>query len=141
MFLFWILACTHKVKEISTVRTELAPVDYKILDWRTVKQCNSYAFGIRLPLFEGRKYGFTSSSLLRLTDIREHETKVAMYKILDKSGSAATLAFPRYETKVSGISIFGTPVFGERCSTVKARPVIVKDGPYQISEKIEKEEE
>lgn len=133
MFLLWLLACTHKVKEISNIQTELAPVGYEILSWKTMKQCNDYAFGLRLPLFEGKKYGVMSSEFLGFYEIREHEAHVAMYKILDKSGSAATLAFPRYETKVSGISFFGRPIFGERCVTLKARPVIIGDGPYQSS--------
>jgi hypothetical protein len=134
-----LLACSYKMREGQNAPVPLAPADYTIKDWKSEKHCDKYAFGIRFPIFEEVTYGFTPTETL--IAIPDHTTATAVYKILYKEKNAATLAYPQYKTTFKGIRLIGIPLFGEKCVNVKARPVILKNGPYIPYEVISNSEE
>ena len=134
-----LLACSYKVHEGHDAPVPLAPADYSIKGWKTSTHCDKYAFGIRFPLFQQTNYGFTPSQ--NTLPIPDHATATAMYKMLKKNSNAVTLAYPQYETKFNGLGIVELPLFGKKCVTVKARPVILKNGPLLQYEPTPKDSE
>ncbi len=121
---------TSRMASVGSAELPLAPVGYKILDWTTVEACSSYAFSFRVPQSGKQRFGYISRGAIIGGALRDPDSSEALFAAMESLENATHLLNPRFEVEVSGLTMFGSPIFGRRCSTVRVRGIAVESQPY-----------
>jgi hypothetical protein len=131
--------CNLKYHTFPAAPLRFASVDYDVLGATSAEACGTYIFGIDFGhLFtdnqgsaSGGGGGDPISMIIGMLPIGgpSAEEGRAMYDALEKMPEATNLYAPKVHTTVTGISPFGTPIFGQRCVEVEARGVKLGKGP------------
>jgi hypothetical protein len=134
---FGLSGCAFKSAAIPGANIPFASADYKVMGKTTAESCGAYVFMLDFAHLLASKDGGVSagssdplSALLGALPIGgSPETSRALYKALNKMPEATHLLDIRTEGSFTGIGTMGLPLFGERCSTVHARGVKIKNAP------------
>ena len=130
--------CTLKTHGVRGANFEFAKADYTVLGKTNHEECGTYILGIDWGhLFSNQKASITGGSGGGIGAILgallggpgSPEESRALYHALDKMPEATHLMPNRAHTTVSGVVLFGMPIFGERCSAVEAHGVKIGDKP------------
>ena len=125
--------CTMKHNAVPEAAPEFAKADYKVLGQTNHEECGSYIFGIDFGhLFSNQRATRISSSALPAIPFiggMSPEESRALYHALDKMPEATHLLAHRTNTVSTGLTAFGTPIFGKRCASIQARGVVIGDKP------------
>jgi hypothetical protein len=119
--------------------TELTAFDKEITGWLTGKHCSNYLLGLRIPEpmhdnTVGKRVGHLSGGSILGGKAPDSDSADALFKALKTDERASYLLVPRYDVRSTGFPMIGTyPIFGKRCSSVRAIGVSVFSGPIPIS--------
>ena len=135
IFISILSSCVVRTSQTPTplMATELTPFDKQITGWVTGKHCSTYLFGLRFsdPMrgAYGKRVGHLSGGAILGGQAPDSDSADALYQALQTDLGASYLLVPRYDVNSSGFIVFGTrPIFGKRCSSVKALGVSVYKG-------------
>lgn len=131
--------CNLKYHSFPGAPLPFASVDYDVMGATSAEACGTYIFGIDFGhLFTdqqgsagGGGGGDPLSAILGMLPIGgpSPEAGRALYDAMQKMPEATNLYAPKVHETVTGISPFGTPIFGQRCAEVEARGVKLGKGP------------
>ena len=130
--------CNLKYHEIPGAPLPFAHVNYTVMGATSAEACGTYIFGIDFGHLFVDQQGSASgggasdpiSAILGLLGgSGSPESARALYDAMEKMPEATNLYAPKVQTTVTGISPFGTPIFGKRCATVEAHGVKLGTGP------------
>ncbi len=128
--------CNFKTHGVPAMKPKPAMADYTILGKTNHEECGTYIFAIdwghlfsnQKTSIEASSTGFNPLALLMGGKVREESR--ALYHALDKMPEATHLLANRSHTTATGLVMFGTPFFGERCVSVEAHGVKIGDKPF-----------
>lgn len=131
--------CNLKYNTFPGAPLPFASVDYEVMGATSAEACGTYIFGIDFGhLFTdqqgsagGGGGGDPLSMIIGMLPIGgpSAEASRALYDAMEKMPEATHLYAPKVHETVTGLSPFGTPIFGQRCSEVEARGVKIGKGP------------
>jgi hypothetical protein len=136
---FFCCACSirQRIAPSQLVTSQLAPMDYQVLDWVDSTVCSTYAFSLRMrekkaeDKVTGKRAGILSRGAVLGGRPPDVDSADALYDAMVQLPSASFLLVPRYKIQSKGL-LFGTrPIFGRRCSRVETRGVAVGSSPAQ----------
>jgi hypothetical protein len=117
---FFCCACSirQRIAPSQLVTSQLAPMDYQVLDWVDSTVCSTYAFSLRMrekkaeDKVTGKRAGILSRGAVLGGRPPDVDSADALYDAM--------------------VQLFGTrPIFGRRCSRVETRGVAVGSSPAQ----------
>lgn len=135
-FVAILAGCSARTAQIPGAHPEFAKIDYRVLGNTNAESCGTYIFGIDWGHLFDDQAGFTSGGgvLGSLFGGMHAEAARAIYMALEKIPEATHLLSPRVHTSSTGL-LFGTyPLFGERCSYINSRGVVVGSGPIPAAQ-------
>src|SRR4051812_14820775 len=130
--------CNLKYHSIPDSGIVMAHADYQVLGATSAEACGTYIFGIDFGHLFTDSQGAASAgagsgigAILGLLGVGapSPEAARALYDAIEKMPDATNLYAPKIHTTVTGISPFGTPIFGQRCASVEAHGVKLGRGP------------
>jgi hypothetical protein len=129
--------CTRKTHGVPGANPEFAKADYTVLGKTNHEECGTYILFIDFAhLFANQSAAVTGGAggpldalLGLLGGGGTPEESRALYHALDKMPEATHLMAHRAHTTSAGLLVFGTPMFGERCTAVEARGVKIGEKP------------
>ncbi len=133
-------ACANRTRIApgQAVTSQLAPMDYQVLDWVESTVCSTYTFGIRMrkkkaeDKVRGKRSGVLSRGAVLGGRPPDADSADALYAAMVQMPSASFLLVPRYTIQSKGLLMFSRPFFGRRCSRVETRGVAVGASPARV---------
>ena len=128
------IGCSPKVNSVPSVGTAqlpLAEANYKVGRWVCAKACGNYSFGLRTPESGENKKGVLAVGTVIGLPTTDPDTAEALFEAMSQAPDATHLIYPRIELEVEGfaIPVINHPIFGKRCSTVRAKTLTIGQGP------------
>lgn len=131
--------CNLKSHTFPGAPLPFASVDYDVMGATSAEACGTYIFGIDFGHLFTDQQGSTGgggggdplSMILGMLGSGgpSPEAARALYDAMEKMPEATNLYAPKVHETVTGLSPFGTPIFGQRCAEVEARGVKLGKGP------------
>lgn len=129
---FALVGCSFTRNAIPEAPIEFARSSYTIVGETSEKVCGSYILGINFAALFSAKTAHVSGGLLSILSIAGEvgslEEAMALHDSLEKVPTATHLIQPRVSTTISGLAPpfpMAPPIFGQRCSEVRAWAVKV----------------
>jgi len=137
LFAFFFFACAtrQRISPGQHVTSQLAPMDYQVLDWVESTVCSTYAFSLRMrekkaeDKVSGRRAGILSRGAILGGRPPDVDSADALYDAMVQLPSASFLLVPRYTIQSKGLLMGTRPFFGRRCSRVETRGVAIGASP------------
>lgn len=129
--------CTMKYHTVPEAAPEFAKADYRVLGKTNHEECGTYILGIDFGhLFNNQRGTRLSASPIGMIPLigsmgGSPEEARALYHALDKMPEATHLLAHRTHTTSTGLVLFGSPIFGQRCAAVEARGVKIGEKPAE----------